>query len=331
MTISFAARLIRRFLIWIVVMTLFAVTASIAYYNSHSPYEASADILLKPSPASFQTGYAPSPERFVQTQAERAMSDAVLDGAVRRLGGGVTGDDLRQTVSVGGGGTSDIVRFTVSTMSAEASAQRLTAWAESYIEIVEPDLDASVLRFIPASRVTSAGRAGLLGMVGGLVGATLLILVWGALRRPVLSPSDTVLSHAGLRVYPVEVPRLDGTVVMDQFITRLHDWLAEATGSPESQLVIRGYDVGRGTSAARLVDALNRAGGDVAVADGGAVRSGARGEAVALVVAERGRTNEQQIQETAFSVSPNLARTVVVVVDADGRLAKGRATAPSKN
>jgi Mrp family chromosome partitioning ATPase/capsular polysaccharide biosynthesis protein len=128
----------------VVLVTLAAVTASVAFVVLRSPaYEATADVLVEPLPQEDQTFIGlpllrdtGDPVRTTQTAALLVESEAAADLAADELGGDWTAEKiLEEAVQVSPEGESNILAITATADSPDEAAELANVYTDAVLEI----------------------------------------------------------------------------------------------------------------------------------------------------------------------------------------------------
>lgn len=326
MSIVYAWALIRRRLMWIILVAVLCASGAYGIASVRSTYAVTAHVVLEPTEGSLAVR-AVDPERFLSTQGQRLLSDTVLDAAAESLRDGTAVDDLRKAVSLRNAPGSDVLEVSVSGTEPETAEQRGAAVVAAFREQSSAQVAARALWVDGPSVLFSPLRAAVIGAGAGAALMTLLTLVVGLVRRPVLSPTDVELDAGLATVYPgVMTPRwAEKAPVRDSYV-RLLVWLRAFAGERRAEIVL--VPVG-GTGEQGFAHAMQRAldgaealaehsaGPEVTVSDAASmlrVRRDPGSRRVVVFLAQQGVTTERQIETTVNGlVTPDEACAVVIL------------------
>ena len=202
MTVIHAWRLARRYLPLLLLATLAGLALGWAWHARTTTYVSSSHVLIRPAGDIPKLGYASEPMRFVKSEGQRALSDAVIRKAALTLQPVPSLQELRDSLEVLGGSADDTVELRVTTDDADLTTNRARALTLAFAESSRSALTVTPLYVTPAKassgRTTSLAAGGLVGLAAGVVGA----LVLGSARRPVLGPDALQLSGRTVDTYP---------------------------------------------------------------------------------------------------------------------------------
>lgn len=206
MYINYAARLLVRKFLLIVVSALVGLGLAAAAVLTMKSYSTSTFIMILPS-NSMAGIRATSPERFFETETQIMLSDTVLANACESLDDGTTPQKLRSAMTLNGGSQSDVVELIVSDKTREQSLNRTTAVVKSLADLADAELQSiqmtTLWSTVPQSTMLAPQiLAG--GLLGGAFLGALMILIWGAAARPILDPR-CVSPELDVDVYPQTV------------------------------------------------------------------------------------------------------------------------------
>ncbi|WP_232547762.1 hypothetical protein [Propioniciclava soli] len=312
MHLAYALSLVRRKLPWLLAGILIVALAALALLNSNRSYEATSHLVVRPLDTQV-TERAVSPDRFLGNQAQVVLSDAVLTPAAVSLADGTDARELREHLTVTLGTQNDVLQVTAEGDDAEQAERRLAAVVTSVIERNDPMLLASVLWTgepeVSASLVRNAVMAGVAALLGGIV----LVILWGAVRRPLLDPRYAVLSSDDVEIYPRTVGVTPDGSLDEQDVTA---WLRALAGDSGGRLMTA--DLSGTAVTAGFTERLSHrvAGrGDVTVLpEGGNVERSSRRPSLVVLVGEAGRTTEADVEERAAVLQALGGRTALVLV-----------------
>jgi len=284
--LAYAWRLAVRKYPVILLLALAGLVAAFGYTSLTSSY--STTTYLTVLPTKDDAGLrAVDPQRFFETETQAILGDQVLGAAVTGLRDGTTVEQLRQDVQLSAGSSSDVLGLTVS----GPTAQRAQARQSAVLAAVNGHTFADVtMTELWTSPMVAPSRAKLLaaGLTAGAAVGVLLVLLWGAARRPVYHPRYLQLSR-DVRTYPVVID-LQHPDQVQQFLS----WL----GHPASHVVAVGKAEAQGRRLAAQVGVDEAAGGPT------------------LLVAAVGRATEQAVEDQA-ALTPQTSPPVLVVVSSN--------------
>lgn len=286
MHLAYAWRLAVRKYPVILLLALAGLVAAFGYTSLTSSYRTTTYLTVLPTKDNVGLR-AVDPQRFFETETQAILGDQVLGASLTALRDGTTVEQLRQDVQLSGGSSSDVLGLTVSGPTAQSAQARQSAVlaavnGHTFADVTMTGLWTSPMVAPSRARPLAAGLA-----AGAAVGVV-LVLLWGAARRPVYHPRYLQLSR-DVRTYPVVVD-LEHPDEVQQFMS----WL----GHPASHVVA----VGQTEAEARRLAAQN----GVQEAAGGPT----------LLVAAVGRATEQAVEEQA-SLTQQTSPPVLVVVSSN--------------
>ncbi|GAB3066363.1 YveK family protein [Phycicoccus sp. Root563] len=288
MFIAYAWRLVVRQFPVILVLALAGLVVAFGYSAHTKTY--STTTYLTVLPTKDQAGLrAVDPLRFFQTQTQAILGDPLLADAASRLGDGTTVEDLRLSVSVSDGSTADVVGVTVSGPTSAGATARQRAVLAAIDSYTFPAVTMTKLWVAPLVSPSDT-KALLAGLVGGAAAGVLLVLLWGAIRRPVHHPRYLQLDD-DVRTYPLvlDVHRPDQ-------VQQFQHWL----GRPAGRVVGAGRSDAQASRLSAHIGVDEAAGGPT------------------LLVAAAGRATENNVEEQV-SLNSQGEAPVLVVVSANRR------------
>lgn len=232
---------------------------------------------------------AADPQRFFETETRAILSDQVLGAAVTRLPNGTTVGQLRQDVQLSGGSSNDVLGLTITGHSKQSAQARQAAVLAA---VTGSSFSGVTMTQLWTSPVATPSRLKLLlaGLAAGAAVGVLLVLLWGAARRPVYHPRYLQLGSE-VRTYPVVIDLRQPDQVQ-QFLS----WL----GRPASHVVAVGGTDATARQLAAQVGVDEAAGGPT------------------LLVASPGQATEQAVEDHA-ALTPHTAPPVLVLVSSKRR------------
>lgn len=180
------AVLARRWLLIVLVAAL-GLAAGFGWYRSRQIYTTSTHLLYEVS-ATLAPLRAPAPERFVKTTSQQLLGDQVMEAVAAAQKDGSSADDIRRAMTVSGGTDEDVIEVAISGKLPEQSRNRVEALVHEATS--RPPEGVQIIRLWtgPTTGMLSPNLVAL-GGVGGAVASALLVLLWAAVRRPLLTPS----------------------------------------------------------------------------------------------------------------------------------------------
>jgi capsular exopolysaccharide synthesis family protein len=175
---SFIALLRRRAIIIVVTALLVGAGAAAFAYAERNNYEAKAQLL-------FLTGIgpeldalgllppAPVSDQVIGDAPAIAASRRVAELAARKLGGGVTADDVQNNVTVNGVKTSNVVDILATAKSRARAARLATVYAQSAVDVAEAEQKARSRRILDSLTAQYAAIKGLQQRLYGYLGRQL--------------------------------------------------------------------------------------------------------------------------------------------------------------
>lgn len=184
MYLDYAIRLLARRFIVILLLALVGLALANVILATAQSYSTSSYVLLEPTAAQ-AAARGVQPDRLVKTTAQRIMSDAVLAPAASTVGETTSG--LRSSVTVSGGAVDDVLELRVHGTTPERSQARAKAILDALAKSPAEAMSTAVLW--TGSPTPTLGRLQLMGAgtLGGAMLGTLVVLGWGAVRRPILT------------------------------------------------------------------------------------------------------------------------------------------------
>lgn len=310
MYIGYAFRVLTRWVWLLLIGACVGVLIGLGAHTLLSSYTTTAQLILVPLDAEASVR-AVQPERFFRTQTERLLGDPLLSAAAGSLTDGTTTGQLREAVSVDGGVQSDVLSVTARGATSEQSADRLRALLDAVG--ATPSLEQRFDTLWVGTPTSSLSRslALAMGAAGGLAATALALLLWAAIRRPLLDPRYVELSGVSARVFPQIISRADDTEKGREFL----GWLTadDQTPGPLSVHVIR---LGAAARDFPFGSWLGSSGRDqVRLIDNPLdLESLERNRCVIVVLATMGKASEWDAEERILSVQHLAQRSVLLLV-----------------
>lgn len=301
------AALVRRWVV-IALASVLGVTVGFAWYEARQAYTTSTHLLYQVS-ASLTPERAPAPERFVKTTSQLLLSDDVMAAVGAAQGDGSTAEDIRRATTLSGGTDADVIQVAVSGQRPEQSQRRISALVREAVAAAPNGVAVTKLWTGATMPIISAAVLPLGGAAGAL-GASLLVLVWAAIRRPVLTPS--AVDVPGLETYPTVV---DAHIVLAE-VRKVLAWVdLRARGEGHEVLLIDLLGRQESGDLAHALHSFERPGLRITLPDAlFEAQHRPNGARTALLIAGQGVSNEHEIQSSARAVEGAVDATALVVV-----------------
>lgn len=223
MHLAYAARLLVRKIPLMIVAALIGFAVSVVTLQQLQTWSTSAQVLVAPSADELGVR-APQPERYFRTQILNLMNDSVISTAAKDVGQGMTATRFRGMLSLSGGADSDVLVITMTAADESVSRQGIRAALAALEARPTTTVSTSVISVGEPMPNLSYGRIVAGGTTGGLVLCAVMILAWGAIRRPIMNPQHIELRQSPVKIYPVAV-RIGGKAWSAEK-TMLAAWLA---------------------------------------------------------------------------------------------------------
>lgn len=294
MHLAYAWRLAVRKSSVILALAVAGLVIAFAYTSVTARYSTTTYLKVLPTKGD-QDLRAVNPQRFFQTETQAILGDQVLKDAASQLRDGTTVEELRQDVQLSDGSSSDVLGITVSGPTEKRTQERQDAVLAA---VDGHDFPGITLTRLWTSPVVAPSRPKPLaaGLTAGAAAGVLLVLLWGAARRPIYHPRYLQVSR-DVRTYPLLID-LHHPDQLQRFL----NWL----GRPVSDVVA----VGRTNTE------------DFQLAAQVGVAAGTGGPT--LLVAAVGRATEQAVEEQASLTPPQTSPPVLVVISSNQRKGAAR-------
>lgn len=222
MHLAYAWYLVMRKLPLIVLLGLLGGAAGLGLATLTGSWTSVTYVSVRPVSAN-EGVRAVDPQRFFETQTQTILSDEVMGEAVAQLNDGTTPSQLRSAITLSGGASSDVLGVTVKGRTQHEALERQRAVStvltgHRFTGVVLTPLWATPLSGPPRTKLTAAG------LVAGAAAGVLLVLLWGAARRPVGAPGHLRLGH-DVRLYPVALD-----VTKPAQVRQFRQWLGTDAG-----------------------------------------------------------------------------------------------------
>lgn len=309
MRFAYAAQLILRRLPVVLACAALGLLAGLLLGMRTTTYSTTAYVTLLPPPAD-QSLWAVAPQRYFATESQLVMSDQVLAKAAQAVPNSSV-SQLRADLGVEGGVDSDVAHITATAPSADRSRAELDAVLNTLSQAKLSSVRATMLWKGEPVRNGSPLMTAAEGAAAGLAVSALAVLLWGAVRRPVLTPRDLAVNGQQLTTYPLLVD-----ADTDSY-AEAASWALRSTVQPIERVVV--LDAGASAGAQqRLMSSMAQLAPEVRVAgslaQAGRMAGGAGSRLV--LVATRGREQEVALERLANAM-PDTGDVVAVVAAAD--------------